>query len=360
MVKLNEDLLKFWKSCLNERKSTKNIKEANIGNFKLKQSRIIQAQNEDHFREMVNYVINTYDIWNILYIRKLFGFEDIMTNCYETFWNKTREEFLNKFADESYRLRMLHNTVRKKNIEKLLIFCKFPGVNFGICVADLLLTVYKFKFKVIVHKTISFFESSSSGAQIIDETFWKEDKRGVLDIRLNSNKCQKAVGEFKLFFDSIFKETASNDNVHVLLKTAGYVTQWHFDTNDTPMVVIYHQLKGNSYFMGVPSIYGYFFLGKAQNKNLSLNDLLNHFYKIKGSIGEDKVMQGKKKENVLVEEGDVIAVFPSAMHQVHVPDNTPQSIVIALEYRLKALNKKVRDTGFYHEYEIPKRKKRKN
>jgi len=358
MVKFEEHLLQLWKEIIINRKSLKNVKRGTIETYTAKKSRTVRVQNLDIFKSLVNYCINTFETWNIASVRSFLGFEDIETNTYEIFWEKTRCQFLEKFSEGTYTLKKLNNTLRKKNLEKVLIFCKLPKICFNISTADLLIKIYEAKIKIKTHKTKSFCESTPLKNKLIDETFWKEEKIGVLDIKFKINDCQEEIKNFKNYFDAVFTETALNEDVHVLLKTAGYVTQWHFDVNNSPMIVIYHQLKGTSFFMGVPSVYGYYFLAKAQSGDLNLEDLLSHFHKIKGKVHEDTVLKENKKEHILVEEGDIIAVFPSAMHQVHVPDDSPQSIVIALEYTLKELRNKIRMDGFYHEHEVPTKKRK--
>ena len=252
--------------------------------------------------------------------------------------------------------------IKNKNLEKSLIFAKLPKKDFTIDVAGLLVYLFKQRYLLTVHQTKSFCESVPLENATLEDNFFSTAKRGVLDVVLEKKHWPKAVRELVKFYDGVMNQ--KSNKINILLKSAGYVTQWHFDSQDTPSIVLFHQLTGSSMFFGLTGPYGYYFLAKGQSEQLNWKELISHFKKTKGKVKNETVLKGSKKEYVLVEADETLVIFPSGMHQVHVPDDVTKSVAIVLQYPLKELRKKVRKQGFYFEFEKEegqgKKKRRKN
>ena len=354
---MDKSLEAKWKEFELNRKSSKAKTTHLTNNLCFHNDRTVSVTCEKEILEMIQYTINTYSVWSIDTVRSRFNFKELLSPDYSSHWAHIRKEFYDMFSQADYSLGTLTKKLRKSNLEKSILFLKLPNDNFNIVLADLLVNIFNRKLKLTVHETVNFATSQPLTEVLIDANFFEHERRGVLDIRLNIHECQKGLKNFKRHFDKLFKKVGANYYLEVLLKTRNYVTQWHFDSEVTPSVVVFRQLVGESLFLGLPSVYGFYFLAKSQLGILKLEDVVAHFKKAKGKVKGENVLRGKKKENVLVKQGETILVFPNCMHQVHVPFNCPKSIAVALVYELHDLRKETRNEGYFYNYETKKRKR---
>ena len=350
-----------WKKIVEKRISQKTT-EFKIGKVAVKKNLVYVLDDFAHLEGLIDYCVNTYQhVWDIERVRSFFAVKTGNEGSFENLWLKTIADFVDLFSPKEYKLKNLTKSSLKSNMEKALIFVKTPRKGFNIDVAGLLAFIFKEKYIVTMHETLSFWESKPHADYNVAEDFFEKKKRGILDIVLEKRYWNTQIKALVKFYDKLLGKFADKcQKVNVLLKTESYVTQWHYDFQETPSIVIFHQLCGSSLFLGLTGAVGYYFLAKGQNEQMTEEDTIKHFKYLRGEINGDTVLRNNRKEIVLVEEGDTIVIFPSGMHQVHVPNNVTKSIAMVLQYTLKDLQAAVRKRGYYHEYELEQPRKKQN
>ena len=163
------------------------------------------------------------------------------------FADESISAFLDLFTPKEYTWRQLTVKIKNKNLEKSLIFAKLPKKDFTIDVAGLLVYLFKQRYLLTVHQTKSFCESVPLENATLEDNFFSTAKRGVLDVVLEKKHWPKAVRELVKFYDGVTNQ--KSNKINILLKSAGYVTQWHFDSQDTPSIVLFHQLTVHQCFL---------------------------------------------------------------------------------------------------------------
>ena len=329
---------KKTRTIIRYRKKKKNRRQLSIRNncfYKLTLKQSI---------EKIKSMVQREKYWGIQGILRLLKIKEPeidkkIENVREKFIEKAREEISKKIVEiydkEDCPLYKLSRKINDNGLESsiqsfYLLILEKVKLNFNsFKLGQALEKAEKLKKEYTVFRYNDDYELSSSDTELIKPITFSSPRVGVLDLFFKYNEAPK---ELKSFFREIYvknyKTLGFCEGIHLLVKTAGYFTPMHQDLHNKPHIVVYHQIEGESVFLGVSNvIFGrYLMMWDTPTRFLHFNR-----HRSTGKIGKDNALSQNHKTNIVLKQGMTLLVMPSGSHEAHVPEQTGTSVVAALE-----------------------------